>query len=299
MKFMERCRRVVRNAKSRALYNYLPKAVDWAVRVAASSARKRILEQNASRVLVDNTVIGHAVTHETAWIDTGRQMWGGKVPIDTGFAARIPVHREDDDSDAVRSVRFLPAIASLARQGALTLYSSPELMDERLTQPIGRFSGYGYYDYSVFSGIRFEHLDDPAYSMCIGPAYLGVPSLTEQRRARLAAQSDPLFHALVEVLGPGNSQDAWHIATAESSGCFCFLTMDFRLLRAVASQQKHPAIANLKTRVMSPETFGQLFRLLPVSPRLFSYHNASYPVHPEFNWPDSRRRKRRSASPRS
>lgn len=298
MRIVEKYRRVVRNAKSHALYNYLPKAVDWAIGVAAASACNRIREQDASRLLIDNTVVGHAITHETAWIDTGRKMWGGRVPVDTGFASRIPVHREDDDSETARSVRFLPTIAHLARQGAVSFYTSPELRDEQLTQPIGRFSGYGYYDYSLFSGIRFEDIDDPTYSMRIGPAYSGLPSLAEQRHSRLAAKPDPLFRALVDVLGPGNSQDAWHIATAESAGCFCFLTMDFKLLRAVASQQRHPTIAGLTTRVMSPEAFGLHFKLLPVSPRLFSYHGASYPVNPEFNWPDSKRRKRRSANSR-
>jgi hypothetical protein len=136
-RLIDRIVKSARNAKSHALYNYLPGVVDWAVRVTTTASRKRIVGACASRILIDNTVVGHAVTHETGWIDTGRKMWGGKIPIDTGFSARIPVHSETDNSDAARSVRFLPAIASLAHQGVVTLFTSPELGDEQMTQPIG------------------------------------------------------------------------------------------------------------------------------------------------------------------
>jgi hypothetical protein len=284
---------IARRARTYALYNYLPKTVDWAVRLATLPARKRIAEAGASRVLIDNTVLAHAVTHETCWINTGRKMWGGSIPIDTGFAARIPVHSEDDQSDAARSVRFLPAIASLAREDMIALFTSAELIDERMTQPAGRFSGYGYYDYSLFSGVKMERLPDPGYSMFIGPAGLGIPSLAEQRRERLADKTDPLFRKLRDVLGPSNSQDAWHIASAENHVCFCFLTMDFRLLRAVDAQRNNAAVSSLKTRLLSPEQLGRLLGLRPVSPRLYSYHRASYPVRSDLNWPASQRRKNR------
>ena len=152
MRPIDQILRFARNAKLHARYNYLPSAVDWAVRVMSASSRQKFFEGNASQILIDNTVIGHGITHETAWIDTGRKLWGGSIPIDTGFTARIPVHSETVNSDASRSIRYLPTIASLARDGVLALYSSPELDDERMTHPIGRFSGYGSYDYRVRTG---------------------------------------------------------------------------------------------------------------------------------------------------
>lgn len=282
----------VRRAKVHALYNYLPPLVDWAVRQATVPARKRIVQSSATRLLVDNTTIAHAVTHETYWINTGRKYWGGKVAIDTGYTARIPVHSEADNSDPARSVRFFPTIASLARQGTIKLFTSPELIDERMTHRMGMFTGYGWNDFSMFSGLRMERLADPTYHMIIGPTGLGYSPLEDQRRDRLAAKSDPLFRSLCAVLGPKNSQDAWHITTAEQNACFCFLTMDFSLLRAMAAQRKNPVVASLKTRVLSPEQFGMLFGLRPISPRLYSYHRASYPVRADLNSPDSTRQKR-------
>lgn len=253
-------------------------------------AAKRVVEAGASRLLVDNTVLGHAITHETAWISTGQTMWGGKFPVETGFMARIPVHNELDVEDAARSVRFIPAIASLARQGALKLLTSSELEDEKWTQPMGRFRGYGYYDFNLLGGVDIECLVDPNYSMQIGSSGLHFPSLTDQRRKRLADKQDPLFKDLIKVLGPKNSQDAWHIATAQNNECYCFLTMDFHLLRALHAQRKNSVILSLKTKVLSPEQFGRLFKLPSVSTRLYSYHGASFPVRTEFNWPNSLRR---------
>ena len=137
---------------------------------------------------------------------------------------------------------------------------------------------------------------DPEYTLTLGPKWAGIPGVEEQRRRRLANKSDPLFLSLLEALGQKNSQDAYHICTAEQHGCFCFLTMDFRLIRAIHSHQGHKAIKALSTRVMSPEEFGTVFGLLPIAPRLFSYHDASYPVLSGENWPDSKRRRpRRSA----
>lgn len=286
--------RIARNAKSHALYNYFPAAIDWAVNASTFASRKQIVQAGASRLLVDNTVVAHAVTHETGWISTGTKMWGGTVPVETGYSARNPVHDENDRSEAARSVRYLAGIASLARHGTLALFSSPELFDEQMTQPIGRYRGYGYYDHSLFSSVTIERLPDPTYTMTIGPGYLGIASMEEQRHKRLASKADPLFKALVQVLGPNNSQDAWHIATAEHHNCYCFLTMDFRLIKSVEAQGRNSTVSALKTKVMSPEKFGKTFGLMPVSPRLFSYHGASYPVCPELNWPDSKRRKRSS-----
>jgi hypothetical protein len=282
----------VQNLRSRMLYKVLPKLVDWVVVGTSLAARKKISRANAQRVLVDNCVLGHAVTHESGWIDTGKKLWGGNIEIDTGYLARIPVQREDDLSEVARSVRYLPAIASLARRGHLNPLTSSELLDERWTQPIGRFQGYDYYDYNIFSDINFGCLIDSGYKVEFSSAS-NAKSVEDQRRARLALKSDPLYLDLVKVLGEKNSQDAYHITIAERNSCYCFLTMDFKLVRNVEAQKRSATIASLKTRVITPEEFGRSFSLTPISPRLFSYHCASFPVHHELNWPGSARQNRR------
>lgn len=282
-------RKLTRSFKSTLRFRFLPGAVDFLTTIATLRASKKLKAANVERVLIDNTVVAHGVTHETAWVDTGKALWGD-IEIDTGYATRIPVHDDRDDTDAARSIRYLPGIASLARRGHLTLATSNELQDEQWTQPAGRFRGYGLYDFSLFSGVKFETIKDPQYSVVIG-AYAGLPSVKGQRMKRLEAKKDPLFQELVSVLGPKNSQDAWHIATAEHNHCYCFLTMDFRLIRNVRAQAKNRAIKSLRTRILTPEEFGREFSINPIPPRLFSYHNASFPVVHEENWPDSKRQR--------
>lgn len=274
------------------LYRALPRSVDILTAASTYRSRQKLKASNVKRLLIDNTILAHGVTHETVWVDTGKSIWGGQHEVDTGYSARIPVHRDDDESEAGRSVRYLPGLASLARRGHLCLAHSDELRDERMTQPAGRFSGYGCYDYSMFSGVRFETIHDPTYSAILTRDPL-VPSVKEQRKRRLEAKRDVLYKNLVKVLGPKNSQDVWHIATAEHNDCYCFLTMDFRLIRNVRAQANNRIIKSLKTRVLSPEEFGREFSIYPISPRLFSYHGASFPVIHEENWPDSRRQKHR------
>ena len=280
----------MKNLKNRFYYKVLPKVVDWLSGISVRRAAKKLKTEKVKRLLIDNTVLHHGVTHETAWIARGAEKWGD-IEIDTGFAARIPVHDDRDGSDAGKSVRYLPGIISLARRGSMSLVISEELQDEQWTQPVGRFWGYGNYDFSFFKDLKLEVIKDPDYTITIGPSHMGTPSLDEQRRQRLDAKTDPLYRSLVRVLGPNNSQDAWHIMTAERNACYCFLTMDFKLIKNVRAQSKNSVIKSLKTKVMTPEEFGKRFNLVPINPRLYSYHLADFPVKHNTNWPDSKRRK--------
>jgi hypothetical protein len=280
----------MKKSKDRFYYKVLPKVVDWLTSISVRRASKKLKIEKVKRLLLDNTVLHHGVTHETAWIATGPENWGD-IEIDTGYAARIPVYDDSDRTDAGKSVKYLPGIVSLAKQGSISLAISEELQDEQWTQPVGRFRGYGIYDFYFFKDLKLEVIKDPDYTITIGPSHLGIPSLEEQRKRRLEAKTGPLYRSLVSVLGPKNSQDAWHITTAERNDCYCFLTMDFKLIKNVRAQSKNSAIKSLKTKVMTPEEFGKRFNLVPINPRLYSYHRADYPVKHDTNWPDSKRRK--------
>lgn len=284
-------RKTIRNLKERFVYSAFPRFVDFLTTAAMIPAARKLRKEKVGKILIDNTILGHGVTHETAWIDTGKAQWGD-VEIDTGYAARIPVHSEQDNSEEARSVRYLPGIVNLTKRGLITLATSMELQDEQWAQPRGRFVGYGIYDHSMFQGLPIETIKDQEYSMIIAPS-LGVPSLEEQRRERLKSKTDPLYRDLVKVLGPKNSQDAWHIFTAERDGCYCFLTMDFRLIRNVRAQERNKVIQSLRAKIITPEEFGREFSIAPLSPRLFSFHGASFPVAAETNWANSKRQKRR------
>ena len=127
--------------------------------------------------------------------------------------------------------------------------------------------------------------------MQMGSSWLGLPSVEDARDERLAQSTDPLFRSLVSQLGPTNSQDAWHIRTAEVNGMFCFLTMDFSLLKTLQARSTTDPVRSLKTKVMTPEQLGNYLWLAPVNPVLLSYEDGNSPIRPDLHWPDSKRQK--------
>jgi hypothetical protein len=238
---------------------------------------------------MDNTVLSHSITHETAWISTGKTNWGPHE-LETGYSARIPVRSAEDESRESRNIRYLPAIAHLARTGKLSLMSSGELWVERFYQPSGRFNGYGYFDLDLFKDIEMP-LVDGIPDMQTGPSWSGLPSVKEARDERLAQSNDPLFRSLVSQLGPSNSQDAWHIRTAEVHEMFCFLTMDFNLMKTLKSRSATEPVRSLRTRVLTPEQLGKHLWLMPCDPVHLSYEDAISPVRADLHWPNSKRQK--------
>jgi hypothetical protein len=277
-------------------YRYLPKFVD--ILVAGSTARaQNLLKNKRLRILVDSSVLGHSITHETAWISTGPQKWGD-IDVDTGYAARIGVYGPDSDSDIFVNVRYLPGIAHLVAKGHLEFCTSAELQEELYRQPSGRFRGYGSFDHNLFSRVQLRSVDGYASGLT-GPRWMGLPTHGEQQQARLESYDDPLYLALVRAMGPKNNLDAWHICTAERHGMHCFLTMDFKLVRITKANCHREPFKSLKTRIMTPKDLAAELGLMPISPLLFSYHGASYHVRPDLHWPDNKRRRPTRRSSRS
>ena len=278
-------------------FRYLPKISGRLLSWATLNARRNLSGGTPVRVLVDSTIHHHAVTHETAWVSTGTKMWGGVHPIDTGYMARIPVHRRDSDKAAYQDIKFLPGIVHLARLGHLELVTSAELEAERERQPNSRFSPTGMSDHSLLSGVNMESVDGRAW----GTIYPGWrddrQSPQERQLARLHASDDPTYLGLVAALGKRNSLDAWHVRTAEAHHLPYFLTMDRKLLKTIRAQSGHPAIRTLTTRVVSPAELGVALGLMPFPPVLLSYNDASFPVRADFHMPEEQRRRYRKEAP--
>jgi hypothetical protein len=199
------------------------------------------------------------------------------------------VHDLDDGTDAYRSICFLPGIAYLARKGHIDLCQSAELRAETDYQPLGRFRGYGYFDYSLLKGVTMENVDGFAFPT-LGPKWMNLPSAAEQLDRRISNSGDALYEALVRELGNKHSQDAWHLRTAERNGLFGFLTTDFKFRRQVNGRIRREPLCSLKTKVLTPEEFGKALGIAPLKPIFFSYHDASFPVVTEVNMPNGRRR---------
>ena len=73
--------------KNKFYWHIMPPLVDRLVRLTCLTARRRIKKGECFNLLIDNSVIGYSVTHETAWIKTG---WSDELQCEYGYSARIP-----------------------------------------------------------------------------------------------------------------------------------------------------------------------------------------------------------------
>jgi hypothetical protein len=274
--------------KEQAKFKYVPRVANWLLDLATKNARSSLAKSGPISILLDNTVLYHGVTHETVWVSTGTKKWGGVHEFESGYAARVPVHPRNDGSREYENTKFLPALAHLARLGHIRLLTSAELGDEEFRQPAGRYSGYGMFDHSVFSGLPIESVDGRVFPN-MGPEAWDLPTPAEQQRSRLAASDDAFYRSMVGVMGGRNSQDAWHIATAERHGLFCFLTMDWKLLRTLDAVKSKEPVRSLRTRVMTPKQLGEHLSLVPFPTFMLSYDDASFPVRADLSLPEGKR----------
>jgi hypothetical protein len=266
-----------------------PALVDLRVKWSTRRSRSICSPSRPLTILINNEVLDHAVTHDSAWITTGDDRIGDSV-LSTGYSARVPVHDPMNITDDYRDLKYLAGIAHLAKTGSLKLRTSAHLLAERDYQPSGRFRGYGYEDLNLLRRVEIEPIDAWLPSE-LGGGQSSWPLTRDTLRDHIERIGDDRYRQLRDCLGQGNSQDAWHIRTAEKHGAFCLLTMDRPLLRAIESQRGHAAIKSLTTRVMTPSQLGSYLRLSEISPVLMSYHDGDAPVHTELHMPNQKRAK--------
>jgi hypothetical protein len=219
---MKRFTQRVREFRTNLAFRYMPRIAELAVWAASAKQMPKLRSIAPIKLLLDSTIHAHAITHEDAWIDTGEVLWGGVHPIQTGYAARIPVHSADNETREYRDICRLTVLATLARRGVFQLYTSAELMAERIRHPPARFQTTGYSDFSLLDGLRIESLDGWNFdSFTTGGA--NVSDLRAAQRKRLRASGDTLYETILRVLWSDvHSQDAWHIRTAQMMACMPF-----------------------------------------------------------------------------
>lgn len=248
-------------------------------------ARSKLDPANPLGVLIDSNILHHAVTHETRWISTGQSLWGRRHPIDTGYLARIPVHDRETQKVEYQDIKFLPGLVRLYKNEHLKFWSSAELKVEQAQHPNARFDAIHLYDYTLLKPNELDCVDGSPWGLLLDRTL----SQADAQQARLAASTDERYHELVKVLGPNNTQDAWHLRTAEIHGLPYFLTMDYRLIRNIAAQKRNRIIASLTTEAITPSALGSKLGLVPYPPVLLSYTNASYPVRADLSLPGDKR----------
>lgn len=270
--------------KEKLKFLLLPMCSNFTVNSSIFAAKQNLSKFRPLRVLLDNSVRGHGVTHETVWISEGSKNWG-IIEFDAGYTARIPVYSELDNSRVARSVRYLPGIVKLNSIGCIELYDSHALQAERLKHPVGRYVGYGWFDYSQFSNVSIPKIDRiEATSEGVLP--FSAKDLIDENNA-LYIQLRKLFKE------EKKDQDVWHMVVAEENNIDVFLTMDFGLANQFQQNHEKEVVSKMHLQVMTPENFGAKYGLHPVSTNLQSYDNASFFVEPNLSQPGGRRQRPR------
>lgn len=250
------------------------------VRLSILPAEMYLRKNGPIKVLIDNSALGHGITHETAWMNTGMSLWGGQIPVNTGYSTRIPVHAPDSSDRIYREVTYLVGIAELAKRGHIELVTSAELQAESWRQPIGRFRGYGSQDLNVFEGIHMLSVD--------GHHFDAVDAKATQQ-ARLEKSKAEPFATLARLLPKKSNLDAWHIHTAHKHNLYCFLAVDFPLTENFRRASQRKEFPQINTKLMLPSELAAAIHLRPIETFVISYQDASWFVHPELSSPNNKR----------
>lgn len=284
-----------RGIKEAILYNWF----NLLIRLSLFPA-EILLKKYKVKILIDNCVIAHGVTHGDEWIGPGgpksSDCWDDIKP---GYLARVPIYSRYSKSRLYKDVKCLVPISQLAKLNVVELYTSKELLSERDHQPTGRYQGRWWFKYSLFDIGKIPSIDghDKIYfnpeemlnektrktlkrgnitSKDIDPFGIFPDNQKKQRlRIQSYAESNDILDRLTKLLGSTSSQDAYHIYTAEKYGMYCFLTTDYKLVKKFRNIQNNKNALEINTKVMTPSEFAKRFMLVPIPPHWLSYCDKS------------------------
>jgi hypothetical protein len=244
--------------------------------------------------MIDNTILDLSISHETRWLSMGADPLSRRLE-DGGYLARVPVHSPSNKTKRYYELTYLNTFGILARDRWFNLVQSHGLKVEQFYQPIGRFKGYGMFDFSVLADLAIKTIGESWYPT-LGPARLRIPSPQQQFRQMINSVTDTGFQQMLSVMkahmGEKCSQDAWHIWNAEQAGVRFFLTTDKRLLAAWDQIRRSTPIKNMKIEVHSPSSLGSSLGFRPTHPIAFSYDRTDAIVRTDVVMPKEERRPR-------
>lgn len=248
------------------------------IRLAALPGTIRLRGKPPIRVLIDNSVLRHGVSHTNEWISTRAKPWGG-IPVDTGYLARVPVdYSEHNRSIYEMEVPYFPPLAHLASCGRLQLFTSVELQYERWRQ-----RGYSadLFGRNAWDNVDIERLPDLPRSR--QNIYLTIAfnskggSSKERQIEHLLATADSEFLDISKKLPREHILYFYHLWTAKYHHCDIFLTTDMSFRRvfenniSIQVRKKFEPI-----RIVRPSELAAQLHLNPVP------HHFTTPIESDF-----------------
>ncbi|MCO5163614.1 MAG: hypothetical protein M9939_21000 [Mesorhizobium sp.] len=202
------------------------------IRLAALPGKIQLSGKPPIRVLVDNSVLRHGISHTNEWISTGTKLWG-EIPEDTGYLARVPVDYNEHNSGIYEiEVPYFAPLAHLASCGRMQMFTSVELQYERWRQ-----RGYSpdLFGKNVWDDVDIERLPDLPRSrrnIFLTMAFNSKGgSSKESQIDHLLATADSEFLDISKKLPRKHILDFYHLWTAKYHFCDMFLTTDLSFRR--------------------------------------------------------------------
>ena len=199
------------------------------------------------------------------WYSTGTVLWGGKVPVETGYIRSVERGLPIKASKGGEQTRYIGAIGEKLRDNKLSAHTTDILTFEMLHQSGGRYSGKNYGDVSLLKDVNYVRHDtarDFEFAFGLQDPIAALRSYLEQ-------SNDCLFRKVKSELDKvskpeKNSQDAWHLKCAMELDVDLFLTCDTRLIGQIKSMTDVSLKISLSERVVLPRSFCESVGLLPL-----------------------------------
>ena len=230
------------------------------------------------RLLVDNSVRHHAVALKGEWKDTGDVLWGGKIPIETGYIKSSERGVKVRESHGGDQTRYIASIANSKDELELTFHTTDALSFERFDKPLAQQFGAKLGDVSLLANVDLEkHITLPELKFA-------TPSQNplEELRHEISKQNDPIFNEIWSALrcvkkSDKSSQDAWHLACAIKLKMNYFLSSDSKLYGQICSINDYLLRKKLVQIFMRPFELCERLRIEPLSDKEFEVFSSTLP----------------------
>jgi hypothetical protein len=245
----------------------LRRLVEWCaqtqIRCAAYPAKCRLDPHNPPKILLDNSVFRFGVTHSNSWISTGIALWGGKVPIETGYRARTERKFPEPTRWILENEQpYFAPLAHLGKIGRVFYFQSEDLSLERVRHPVSKYTG-NRYGRSIWNEVKFDSVD----FISRGNRTVSFERMwtRDQQIEDLKRFADAGFQSLVRRLGESHILDCAHLWTAHRKGCFAFMTLDAKFIRHFENCTRGGKLNWLTSKPILPSTVAKSWHLRPVS----------------------------------
>ena len=235
-----------------------------------------------AQILVDTSVRHHAVAIKGHWVDTGTVLWGGKIPVNTGYLVSIEQGHKVKVSKGGDQTRYIAALARAFMNGEHEAHSTDALVLETMHQEVGKYAGYGYGDTSLFRDVAFSavHHTLNGCSVLIPP-----DDPVNALRQFLRDEPDSCFNEILAALGGvvksgKHCQDAWHLRCAMFLGMSAFLSVDTVLIGHIKSIADKELRHKLLEVVQLPVELCNKLGILPMSDKDFDALVAELGIFP-------------------